>query len=82
MVAVNVPKLRGKMTEKGYNVQSFASAVKISRVTLNKYLNFPNKMPFEVVSQMADLLCDSPEEVMSIFFDENYHIVKVQGGDQ
>lgn len=78
MVAVNVPKLRGKMTEKGYNLQSFASAVKVSRITLYKYLNYPNKMPYEVVAQMADLLCDSPAEVMSIFFDENFHDVKVR----
>ena len=68
MVHVDVPKVRGKMAERGYTITSLASALGISRATLSNYLEEPDKIPYLVISSMAKLLCDSPKEASDIFF--------------
>lgn len=65
---VNVSKVRGKMAEHGYTITSFAKKLGISRNTLSIYLREPEKIPYNVVSAMANILCDSAEEAGSIFF--------------
>lgn len=65
---VNVPKVRGKMAECGYTITSLAKKLGISRNTLSFYLKEPEKIPYNIVAAMAEILCDSPEEAGSIFF--------------
>lgn len=68
MARVDVPKVRGKMAEKGFGIGSLADALEIDRNTMSAYLKNPEKMPYAIVSRMAQLLCDTPEEASSIFF--------------
>ena len=68
MVRVNVPKVRGKMAEKGYSITSLANMLKISRGTLASYFSMPEKIPYRIVARLADILCDTMEEATSIFF--------------
>lgn len=68
MVHIDVPKVRGKMTERGYTITSLSEKLGISRSTLASYLKYPGKTPYNVVSDMALILCESPEEASSIFF--------------
>lgn len=68
MARVDVPKVRGKMAEKGFTIGSLSEKLEVDRNTLSSYLKSPEKMPYAIVSRMADLLCDTPEEAKSIFF--------------
>ena len=65
---MDVQKLKGKMAEKNYSITSLAQALGISRNTLSSYLNSPGKIPYETIKKMADLLCDSADDAMQIFF--------------
>lgn len=69
MYEVDVPKFEGKIVEKGFTKKSFAEDVlKVSRETLRNYMKRPETIPYEVLSKAAQVLCDSPEEVLLIFF--------------
>lgn len=68
MVYIDVPKVRGKMAERGYTITSLAGKLGISRNTLASYLESPGKTPYGVVSDMASTLCDTSEEAATIFF--------------
>lgn len=68
IVCVDVPKVRGKMAERGYTVTSMSGRLGIDRNTLAAYLKRPDKMPYKVISDMADVLCDTTDEAASIFF--------------
>ena len=71
MAYINIPKVRGKMAEKGFSITSLAKSLEISRNTLSAYLEEPNKIPYITVAKMAALLCDSSDEAASIFFATN-----------
>lgn len=68
MACVDVPRVRGKMAERGFTIMSLSEKLGVDRNTLSSYLKNPQKMPYEVVSNMAELLCDTAEEASSIFF--------------
>lgn len=68
MYEINVPKLRGKMTEKNYTISSLANTLGIDRNTLAKYLSIPSKMPYDVMVKIAECVCDGKQEAMDIFF--------------
>lgn len=68
MARIDVCKVRGKMAERGYTISSLAKELDINRNTLTSYFNAPEKTPYSVVSDMANLLCDSSEEACRIFF--------------
>lgn len=72
MVHVDVPKVRGKMAEKGYTITSLSERLGINRCTLSSYFDTPGKMPYTVVSDMASILCDSVEDAASIFFASDF----------
>ncbi len=74
MANINIAKVKGKMGEKGLSVSALASMLSINRNTLSNYLDHPEKTPYAVVSKMAEILCDSPEEASAIFFDSNLRI--------
>lgn len=65
---IDVNKLQGKRVEKGYNLTSFADAIGVSRVTLHKYLDEPDKIPYSALTKMACILCDNELELQTIFF--------------
>lgn len=77
MAHVNIPKVRGKMAEKGYTITSLSEALGISRNTLSTYLETPSKFPYNVVSKLADILCDDAEEATNIFFAADLRKTKV-----
>ena len=68
IVCVDIPKVRGKMAERGCNLTSMSDRLGINRNTLAAYLEKPNKMPYKVISSMADALCDTADEAAAIFF--------------
>lgn len=68
MVHVDIPKLRGKMAERGYTITSLSTELGISRNTLSSYLDTPEKIPYSIISAMAVALCETTEEASSIFF--------------
>lgn len=76
IVCVDIPKVRGKMAERGYTVTSMSEHLGINRNTLATYLENPNKMPYKVISNMADALCDTADEASAIFFAPNLRKTK------
>lgn len=82
MFHVDVPRVRGKMAEKGYNISSTAEKLDVDRNTLTSYLKNPEKMPYNVVSQLAEILCDSSDEATAIFFATDLRCAKVLGNDE
>lgn len=72
MVHVDVPKVRGKMAERGFTITSMAKELGISRNTLYSYMDDPSKIPYEIISHMACLLCETTEEAVSIFFAPDF----------
>lgn len=68
IVRVDVPKVRGKMAERGYTITSMSNRLGINRNTLSTYLETPSKMPYNVISDMAEALCDTADEAAAIFF--------------
>ena len=68
MYVVNVNKLKGRITEKGFNNSSFSKAVGISRETLRSYLKDYSKIPYDILSKMATVLECTEAEAMIIFF--------------
>lgn len=71
MVKIDVPRVKGKMAERGFTISSLAEKLGINRNTLSSYLETPEKIPYVIVSAMADALCDTPEEASSIFFAQD-----------
>ena len=71
LVHVDVPKVRGKMAEKGYNITSMAELLGISRATMSAYLDSPGKIPYSTISKLASILCDDDDEATNIFFAPN-----------
>lgn len=68
MVHIDVPRVKGKMAERGFTITSLAEKLGINRNTLSSYLEMPEKTPYSVVSNMAKVLCDTTEEASAIFF--------------
>lgn len=71
MAHIDVPKVRGKMAERGCSISSMAERLNIDRNTLGNYLKFPEKMPYSIVSRLAEILCDDTDEAMRIFFAQD-----------
>lgn len=68
MYSVNIPRVKGKMAERGYNITTLAHELGISRNTLSSYLSNPATMPYDKMSRIAELLCDDASEAANIFF--------------
>lgn len=70
MYCVNVPRVKGKMAEKGYNLTSMSEELGVARNTFTGYLHNPGTIPYRVLARMAHLLCDNQHEAMDLFFCE------------
>jgi hypothetical protein len=66
---MNIPKLKGKMVEMGYNVETFATQIGIDRSTLYRKLECGEKISIGEAQRMKDVLSLSNEEVSAIFFN-------------
>lgn len=70
MFSVNVVRVLGKMGEKQITRRKLSEELHIGRNTLNSYLNNPGKIPYDVLSDMANILCDTATEAREIFFSQ------------
>lgn len=68
MYRVDIAKVRGKMGEKQISIKKLSEQLDIDRNTLTGYLKKPEKIPYNVLSNMATILCDNSEEARRIFF--------------
>jgi DNA-binding XRE family transcriptional regulator len=66
---MNIPKLKGKMVEMGYNVETFATQIGVDRSTLYRKLECGEKISIGEAQRMKDVLSLSNEEVSAIFFN-------------
>lgn len=66
---VNVNKLKGKIIERGFNIEAFAKMVGINKSTFYRKLN-ANGATFSIkeASLLVELLGITKEEAASIFF--------------
>lgn len=76
MYTVNIPRVKGKMAEHGYNITTFARELGVSRNTLSSYLSNPATIPYDKVSRIAELLCDDTDEAAAIFFTQDLRFAK------
>ena len=68
---MNIPKLRGKMAEKGFNITTLSREIGVNRNTLSEYFDHPDRVPYKVIVKLSKLLCDNKDEVVAIFFANN-----------
>lgn len=64
---MNINKLRGKIVERGMNVEALASRIGIDRSTLYKKLNEGEKITIGEAIKMKDALEMSNDEAFEIF---------------
>ena len=67
MVHIDIPRVKGKMAERGFTITSLSELLGIDRNMLPTYLNTHEKVPYSIVSDVAGLLCDSEDEAVSFF---------------
>lgn len=72
MFCVDVPKVRGRMAERGFTIASLSCELNISRNTLSSYLSNPEKIPYDVLNCMAEKLCSGTNDAVSIFFAPDF----------
>lgn len=66
---VNVNKLKGKIIEKGFNIETFAKEVGMNKSTFYRKLNTNGaKFSIKEASLVVDLLGITKEEAANIFF--------------
>ena len=66
---MNIAKLKGKMVEKGINVETLASKMNIDRSTLYRKLDGGEKFTIGEARKIKDILHLTLNEATSIFFD-------------
>lgn len=68
--SINIIAIKGKQGQLGVSNSKLAKEIGINRNTLATYYKHPEKMPFEVISKIAEILDIKVEEARSIFFSE------------
>lgn len=66
---MNVQMLKGKIVEKGLNVDSVASEIGIDRSSLYRKLNNGEKITIGEARRIKDVLNLTEDEATAIFFD-------------
>lgn len=66
---MNINKLRGKIVEKGLNVETLAALIGIDRSSLYRKLNKSERITVGEANKMKEVLEMSNEEATNIFFD-------------
>lgn len=72
----NTNKLKGRMTEMGYNLSSFADAVEISRPALRRKINGQVDFKVSEIEKICRLLGIPQTEMCSYFFAANVPIME------
>lgn len=67
-VGVNVNKLKGKIVEKGMNVETVAERIGVDRSSLYRKLNNFEKITIGEARKLKDILELTDEEANAIFF--------------
>ena len=67
-IDMDVQKLKGKIVEKGMNVEAVAEQIGVDRSSLYRKLNNFEKITIGEANRLKDVLCLSDEEAKSIFF--------------
>lgn len=67
---MNVNKLKGKIAEKGLNVEKLAKLIGTERSSLYRKLNNAEKITIGEAMRMKDVLEMTPEEATLIFLAE------------
>lgn len=62
-------KLKGKIVEKGMNVEQVAEMIGIDKATFYRKLNDFDKFTVGDVTKIKDVLCLSTQEACAIFID-------------
>ena len=71
IIAVNIPKLKGKIVEKGETVQTVADAMGIDKATLyRKMKNDGETMLVKDANALVRILALTADEAMAIFFSQ------------
>lgn len=65
---VNVNKLKGKIVEKGMNVETVAKRIDVDRSSMYRKLNNFEKITIGEARKLKDVLELSDEEASAIFF--------------
>lgn len=66
---MNINKLKGKIVEKGLNVETLAALIGIDRSSLYRKLNKSERITVGEANKMKEVLEMSSEEATNIFFD-------------
>lgn len=66
---MSVLKLRGKMVENGYTVDSLATAIGIDRATLYRKMGCLKKFTVGEAQKIREVLPLTAEEFLAIFFN-------------
>lgn len=66
---VDVKRLKGKLVEKGVNVETLAKKIKVERSTLYRKLNNADKITVGEAKKMQEALEIPIEEAAAIFFN-------------
>lgn len=66
---MNVLKLRGKIVEKGINVEALANSINIDRATLYRKLNDGERFTIGEALRIKDALELTAEEACAIFLE-------------
>lgn len=64
---MNVNKLKGKIVEKGMNIEALATVIGINRASLYRKLNDAEKITIGEAAKMKDALEMSNDEAYEIF---------------
>lgn len=67
-MAMNILMLKGKMVERGFNVERLAASMYIDRSSLYRKLNSCEKFTIGDVQKIKEILKLSDEEARAIFF--------------
>lgn len=67
---MNVNKLKGKMVERGLNVEKFAELIGVERSSMYRKLNNAEKITIGEANRMRDALSLTNEEATAIFFEK------------
>ena len=65
---MNIPKLKGKMVERGINVETLAAKIGINRSTLYRKLESGEKFTVGEAQTIKEVLNLDKDEAVAIFF--------------
>lgn len=65
---MDMNKIRGRIVERSMTQKSFCERIGINYHTFYNYRDSPEGMRYGTLKKMIDLLCDSDEDIINLFF--------------